>query len=258
MQNVFQSYAQFYDTIYADKNYAKECDFLEHLIHTHRGDRSREEVRLLDVSCGTGKHAHMMAKRGYQVTATDFAEPMLEQARQHSEPAGVKINFLNPSSMHTLKVEYKQDVIITLFGSICYLLNRIDIEQFFANSYNNLNSGGLLIFDFYNATEAPLNFEPLREKTWKLGDLRLTRTSRTSDDFSAGCLNIEFAWEIHQGIILEAQGKEMHKMRYAMLREMRELCQSHGFQVVRECPFLEPENPPQKSTWNITLVAQKP
>ncbi|MCB0125992.1 MAG: class I SAM-dependent methyltransferase [Caldilineaceae bacterium] len=37
--------------------------------------------RILDVGCGTGRHAVELARRGYQVTGLDFSAGMLAEAQ---------------------------------------------------------------------------------------------------------------------------------------------------------------------------------
>jgi len=49
--------------------------------------------KVLDCACGTGAHAIWMAKQGYEVTATDISEGMIQQAKQKAQDEGVKINF---------------------------------------------------------------------------------------------------------------------------------------------------------------------
>lgn len=61
------------------------------LIKRFAGDR--EKLRVLDVGTGPGFFAILMAQLGYQVTAVDVSEDMLNQARKNAEQAGVKINF---------------------------------------------------------------------------------------------------------------------------------------------------------------------
>ena len=76
---VFGKYAHFYDTIYQDKNYKKECDFLEKLFKKF----SRKKIQtILDLGCGTASHDILLAKRGYNVTGIDMSNEMLKIAKQ--------------------------------------------------------------------------------------------------------------------------------------------------------------------------------
>jgi SAM-dependent methyltransferase len=47
--------------------------------------------RLVDLGCGTGRHAIRFAGRGFSVAAVDLARPMLEVAGRHAQLAGVEL-----------------------------------------------------------------------------------------------------------------------------------------------------------------------
>jgi cyclopropane fatty-acyl-phospholipid synthase-like methyltransferase len=50
--------------------------------------------RVLDVGCGTGRHAVELAKRGYRVTGVDISPGMLAEARKTAEEAGVQVELV--------------------------------------------------------------------------------------------------------------------------------------------------------------------
>ncbi len=58
-----------------DEQTRLEADFLEKSLEF------APPARLLDVPCGGGRHAHEMARRGYQVTGVDIAPEFLDAAR---------------------------------------------------------------------------------------------------------------------------------------------------------------------------------
>lgn len=67
--SVFQSYADYYDVLYSDKDYGAECDFLESIF----GRYCNRPVRtILDLGCGTGGHTFVLAERGYQISGLRF------------------------------------------------------------------------------------------------------------------------------------------------------------------------------------------
>jgi len=89
---------QWYETLFANfgKTYDKECftqgtlgevDFVERELGA---DRSK---RILDIGCGTGRHAIELVKRGYHVTGFDLSEGQLRLAREKAARAGVTVDF---------------------------------------------------------------------------------------------------------------------------------------------------------------------
>ena len=75
---VFGEYSDYYNLLYSDKNYANETQFLFDLLKKYA---PRCET-ILDLGCGTGAHAALMAQRGCSVVGVDRSESMLAAARQ--------------------------------------------------------------------------------------------------------------------------------------------------------------------------------
>jgi 2-polyprenyl-3-methyl-5-hydroxy-6-metoxy-1,4-benzoquinol methylase len=48
-----------------------ECDFIEREISAN------QQTRILDIGCGTGRHAIELAKHGYQVIGIDLSIAMI-------------------------------------------------------------------------------------------------------------------------------------------------------------------------------------
>ena len=72
----YDALAASYDGLMADGVYRRRADYLEKLFR-----KSRIPVHtVLDLACGTGTIACLLAAKGYAVTATDLSEEMLTQA----------------------------------------------------------------------------------------------------------------------------------------------------------------------------------
>ena len=72
----YDALASSYDGLMADGSYRKRADWLERLFR-----KSRIPVHsVLDLACGTGTIACLLAQRGYEVIATDGSVEMLTQA----------------------------------------------------------------------------------------------------------------------------------------------------------------------------------
>lgn len=76
-------YARTYDTVYAAKDYAAECDCIEEAFRRHGDAGAFRSV--LDLGCGTGDHSLLLARRGYQVTGVDASTHMVTLAERSSE-----------------------------------------------------------------------------------------------------------------------------------------------------------------------------
>jgi len=62
-----KDYASAYDFLYQDKDYEKECDFIESIFVRYSGNVKR----VLDLGCGTGGHALILVRRGYHIVGVD-------------------------------------------------------------------------------------------------------------------------------------------------------------------------------------------
>jgi ubiquinone/menaquinone biosynthesis C-methylase UbiE len=101
---------------------------------------------LLDLACGDGRFAVLMAKRGLMVTGVDSSTQMLKYAQKRANKAGVKVDFCH-QKMQSLFTEKKFDLVTCWFDSLNYLLAKRELCKTFKNVSNVLNNNGLFIFD---------------------------------------------------------------------------------------------------------------
>ncbi len=74
-------------------------EFLCKQIQERFPDREPSEIKVLDVGAGPGFISIILAEAGYQVTAVDFAETMLEQAKLNAGQLADKITFFQGDAM---------------------------------------------------------------------------------------------------------------------------------------------------------------
>ena len=87
-EELFSNYAKTYDNESFTAGTLGEVDFLE---KEFNHDKTK---CILDIGCGTGRHAIELAKRGYTVTGIDLSAAQLARACQKATKAGVRVNFL--------------------------------------------------------------------------------------------------------------------------------------------------------------------
>lgn len=86
-ETLFENYAEKYDRESFTQGTKGECDFLEKELGA---DRS---LKILDVGCGTGRHAIELAKRGYDMTGIDLSEKQIEKAREKAREQNLEVGF---------------------------------------------------------------------------------------------------------------------------------------------------------------------
>ncbi len=143
----FETSAQFYDSIYKQKNYIGEASLISTIINS----RNKSISRILDVGCGTGTHSILLAQQfSWKILAIDRSPEMIKYAKQKAskEYSGLEFSVMSIDQMS--KLPYKFDVILALFHVVNYLPNSIKLRSFINSSKNLLNANGMLLFDMWN------------------------------------------------------------------------------------------------------------
>jgi len=104
------------------------------------------EGTIVDLGCGTGPLAIMLAKNNFFVTATDISDQMLEVAYNNSANEGLNINFFVHNILDPLNIDC--DIITMSSDVINYLDNENDVEKAFRNIKEVMNSNSVFIFDY--------------------------------------------------------------------------------------------------------------
>jgi SAM-dependent methyltransferase len=142
--SIFNNYARYYDLLYRDKDYVRETQFIQQLIKTHASD-PRD---ILDLGCGTGIHALLLAKQGYQIQGVDISQQMLQKANAHlchlPPELASKLKFTH-GDIRTVRLNQSFDVVLSLF----HQTTNEDLRATFATVKEHLKPGGIFIFDVW-------------------------------------------------------------------------------------------------------------
>ncbi len=101
---------------------------------------SVQGLTVLDLGCGTGRHALWLAKAGANVTAVDFSEGMLAQALR--KPGADAVRFV----VHDIekRLPFENDFFDRVVSGL--VLEHIeDLHQFFSEVHRVLRPGGLAL-----------------------------------------------------------------------------------------------------------------
>ncbi len=86
-EELFEDYAEKYDGEAYTQGTTGECDFIEKEI------AGVKTTRILDIGCGTGRHAIELARRGYAVVGIDLSGSQLQRAGEKAAALGVRVDF---------------------------------------------------------------------------------------------------------------------------------------------------------------------
>lgn len=249
----FQSdYADCYDLIYREKDYAGECDVLEQAFARFASVRP---ASVLDLGCGTGGHALLLAARGYRVTGVDASSDMLAVARRKAESAGAAVRF-HCASVEELAPGEHFDVVVSLFNVVNYLATPEALRAGLARIRQQLPPGGLFLFDFRHAVPALRSFAPVRFKWLEARPRFLLRVSETELDAAQQLHRTTFTCLVYEGDRLIRRFQETHVLRFLYPAEVEDRLRESGFRLLHLCPAFQLDAPFGEEDWNLLAVAR--
>ena len=132
--------AEFYDQLTTDVPYVRWANYLEKQFARHKNPiRS-----IVELGCGTGTLAAILAARGYQVTAVDLSPDMLSVAAEKCEELDVQ---LVCQDMSKLALPMQADAVICCLDSLNYVTRPAQVQRTFQRVFRALKPGGLFLFD---------------------------------------------------------------------------------------------------------------
>ena len=84
MTEVFDAYAAYYDLLYRDKDYPAEARYVQSLLRRHGVSDGAGNTTILELGCGTGKHAEQLGQLGFSIHGLDSSPSMVERARKRT------------------------------------------------------------------------------------------------------------------------------------------------------------------------------
>ncbi len=140
--NAYHCLAESYDRLTNDVDYQAVVAFYREILRKE-GLSPRTAV---DLACGTGSVALLLARDGLQVTAVDMSEEMLCVAAQKAQELENPPIFIR-QKLQVLCLPRGVDLAVCALDSIDYILDPADCAEAFRRIYRVLNPGGCFIFD---------------------------------------------------------------------------------------------------------------
>lgn len=207
--------------------------------------------RLLDLACGTGTCAVILAGKGFEVTGIDISAQMLSRAKENARHDGVELKLFS-RDMRDFLLDSKSDVITSFYDSINYLLSIEDVEKTFACACRQLENGGAFIFDMN--TEFALK-EIWGSRTIRRNEGGVASVWKNEFDPATGICTLFLSWSTREGGA-KKEHNEIHRERAYTEQEIRDALEKAGFSDVSI--YAHPTfQPPFELTPRIMVVAIK-
>jgi SAM-dependent methyltransferase len=245
-----EEYAGAYDALYLDKDYEQECNYIEALFTKYN---SRPE-KILDLGCGTGSHALILAKRGYKVSGVDQSASMLEIARQKAKDQRLAIDFIE-GDITNISTDKKYDAVISMFAVMGYQTSNAALAAACKTAKGCLAPGGIFMFDCWHGNAVIADKPAPRLKETDVDDGKIVRFTSPVIDVMNHLVMVNFkVWQTSGKEFTETS--ESHPMRYFFPQEIRYFLEVAGFTSVDFYPFLKLDKPLAENDWNMLVVCR--
>jgi SAM-dependent methyltransferase len=252
VNTVFNAYAAYYDLLYKDKDYVGEARYVLDLLSRH-GMSGR---RILDLGCGTGRHACLFAEAGYEVDGVDLSPNMITEAlgQLPKELAG-NVHY-QVGDVRNVDLGHKFDAVVSLFHVASYQTRTADLKAMFSTASRHLTKGGIFLFDFWYGPGVLSDPPVVRVRRMEGPDACVTRIAEPHSHPELDVVDVNYEVLVTSKSSGQSSTlREQHRMRYLFLPELEEYLQSAGLRVRHAERWLGGSL--GSDCWNAVIVASR-
>ena len=254
--STFDVYAAYYDLLYEDKSYDEEAAFVAKLIRDH----APRAQSILELGCGTGKHALALAQQSFSLTGIDLSPGMVDRANTRLSaadlPSGIKAKF-DIGDVRTARFDQTFDAVVSLFHVMSYQTANSDLIETIRTASAHLAAGGLFVFDCWHGPAVLSTRPEVRVKRCENSQLKVFRVAEPVMHPERNVVDVHYTVWIEQkptGAITRLS--ELHPMRYLFYPELEMMLAAEGLKIQHTCEWMSGK-PLDFSTWSATFVTVK-
>jgi SAM-dependent methyltransferase len=135
----------------------------------------RPGARILDLACGQGRHAVLLARLGYRVTGLDRSEALLGRAQEAGRGVEGQVAWVL-GDMRSLPFGQEFDACLSLFTSFGYFEDEAEDEEVLCQVHRVLRPGAPLLLDLTNRDYHVQHLSPTT--WWREGEAILLEETR--------------------------------------------------------------------------------
>lgn len=252
MTEVFDAYAAYYDLLYRDKDYPGEARYVHSLLRRH----GVSDGDILELGCGTGKHAEQLGRLGFCVQGIDLSPSMVQIAKQRTPSDLTSRLKFEVGDARSARLNRHFDAAISLFHVASYQTTNEDLAGMFATAAAHLKTGGIFVFDFWYGPGVLTDPPTHRVKELEDGVIQVTRTAKPVLRPNENVVDVRYEVRVKQnrtGRVADIE--ETHSMRYLFLPELHWLLKGAGLEVLNAERWLSGEL--SLESWAGVIVARK-
>jgi SAM-dependent methyltransferase len=203
--------------------------------------------RILDVPCGQGRHAHLLAEAGFRVDGLDYSAKLLARAR--SRGMSPSLRYVR-GDMRRLPSRWtgRYDAVVNLFTSFGFFADPADDRRVVHELARVLRGGGILVWHGGSRDGIMAGF--LTRDWWTSSDDMMFGQERRFDPLS-GILTVRSSWS-GRG----RRGEREHRIRLYTATRLAELCADVGL-IVEAAYDGWRDRPLSRRSSEMLLVARK-
>lgn len=254
MSAVFDAYAAYYDLLYQDKDYSAETQFVHDQLVKYGVP---EKASLLELGCGTGKHAEGFARLGYRLRGVDMSQAMVNvaNARKPADVAG-QLEFA-VGDVRDVRVDKSFDAVISLFHVASYQTTNTDLSSMFQTAAAHLKPGGVFLFDCWYGPAVLTDRPVMRVKRMHNEAIEVLRIAEPIMHVNENVVDVNYTVQVKKkGDERVFELHEKHSMRYLFTPEVELLLAQAGMRQVARVQWLTGK-PTGFDSWAATFIAMK-
>lgn len=226
MNKLYTDFAEVYHLMYQELiDYDEELEYYQKILVAHQCKS------ILEVACGTGQLARRLLNAGYTYQGLDMSAEMLQFAREALPQAR-----FHQQDMRYIQLPDQFDAALITARSVSHLMTNLDLIHTFQSIYRVLHSGGILAFDFIDASTYIPYIQQHPSATHEVATDRGTfkRESLYTLDFTQGW---RWTWSAQYfqrqaGTDYQFIGTDDDQLRGFTADEMQLLLELAGFEVL--------------------------
>ena len=209
--------------------------------------------RVLDLACGTGRHALELARRGFSVVGVDISADLLEIAEADAAEQSLEASFLM-ADLRELDFEDEFDLVLSLNdGAVGYFETEEENRRTFAVVARALKPGGGHLMQLPNVLYAEAH---LPQKTWIEGSSMIELIDHRWD---ARTRYLEgTTTPIHFGEVFEGVSPIPFRQRLYSVEELTEIYASVGMELAGVFRGSGKPRPPKDSQFEVFVAGRRP